>query len=95
MRNHEEYVKTSGGSVTRTEKEFDDFTYNYTFMKGGKEVTWRGRVHKSFKANGKKSGTSHIDWDFSIGNNTEAKAGQTPTKAAGSKSSWKRGVGGL
>jgi len=88
------YVEESGGSVTRTEKEFDDFTYNYTFMKGGKEVTWRGRVHKSFSKGGKKSGTSHIDWDFSIGNNTEA-AGQTPTKAAGSKSSWQRGTGGL
>ena len=82
-------------------------------MKGGKEVTWRGRVHKSFKADASKrkgddkfSGTSHIDWDFSIGNNTDPKAsgkaaktaaaGQTPTKSkSGSKSSWARGVGGL
>jgi hypothetical protein len=97
LRDFETYVKESGGSVTRTEKEFDDFTYNYTFMKGGKEVTWRGRVHKSFTKGGKKSGTSHIDWDFSIGNNTDPKAaGQTPTKSkSGSKSSWARGVGGL
>jgi hypothetical protein len=98
------YVEESGGSVTRTEEDFDDFTYNYTFMKGGKEVTWRGRVHKSFKADASKrkgddkfSGTSHIDWDFSIGNNTDTEAaGQTPTKSkSGSKSSWGRGVGGL